>query len=194
MADRGICAANGCCKPVRRRIWCGAHYEKFLKYGDPLGGVRSNAAPGEPLAFIDEHIGTSSRDCIIWPFGCFANGYGSVFFEGKNVGAHVVSCEKAHGKRPHEDYEAAHSCGTRPCINEHHLRWATKPENAADRLVHGTDNRGERHSMSKLTEADVLEIRQSAGKIDAQEFSELHGVTREAIYMARNRKSWAWLE
>ena len=29
------CDVWGCKKSVERRIWCNAHYRKFLKYGDP---------------------------------------------------------------------------------------------------------------------------------------------------------------
>lgn len=35
------------------------------------------------------------------------------------------------------------------------LRWASRSNNQADRVLHGTDNRGERHGLSKLTNQDV---------------------------------------
>ncbi|WP_160119653.1 HNH endonuclease [Rhodovarius lipocyclicus] len=39
MADdklRGrVCAVDGCLSPVARRNWCGAHYQRYWKHGDP---------------------------------------------------------------------------------------------------------------------------------------------------------------
>jgi len=39
------------------------------------------------------------------------------------------------------------------------LSWGTQAENMADRVVHGTDSRGEDRPLSKLTEGDVVQIR-----------------------------------
>ena len=39
------------------------------------------------------------------------------------------------------------------------LRWDTHAANLADKIAHGTHNRGSRHNMAKLTEPQVLEIR-----------------------------------
>lgn len=35
MTDR-ICSVPDCDKPIKYRQWCGAHYQKLMKYGDPL--------------------------------------------------------------------------------------------------------------------------------------------------------------
>ncbi len=39
------------------------------------------------------------------------------------------------------------------------LRWDTKKGNASDKYIHGTDQRGDKHHMSKLSEFEVREIR-----------------------------------
>lgn len=43
--------------------------------------------------------------------------------------------------------------------NLSNLKWGTMKENQMDRIVHGTDNRGEKHGMSRLTIKNVIKIR-----------------------------------
>jgi hypothetical protein len=40
MAKFRLCAIGGCGKPHYCRGWCDPHYQKWRKYGDPLGGPR----------------------------------------------------------------------------------------------------------------------------------------------------------
>ena len=95
---------------------------------------------------------------------------------------------------PPEGYEAAHRDGVSTNNNLPNLAWKTPKENQADRLCHGTDNRGERHGESKLTAEAVLEIRRRHKLGDpingnaalGREF----GVCLSNINSVVNRKSW----
>lgn len=40
------CAIEGCLRPNHRRGWCAAHYQRWLKYDDPLGGGPSRVVRG----------------------------------------------------------------------------------------------------------------------------------------------------
>lgn len=43
MASHSLCSIPNCDKPSRHRDWCSAHYQRWLKYGDPLlGGPSRN--------------------------------------------------------------------------------------------------------------------------------------------------------
>jgi hypothetical protein len=55
--------------------------------------------------------------------------------------------------------EARHLDGTRLNNRLSNLRWGTRQENEADKVVHGTAARGEQCNASKLTAEQVLEIR-----------------------------------
>jgi len=38
MADELLCKIDGCDKAASKRGWCGAHYRRWQRHGDPLGG------------------------------------------------------------------------------------------------------------------------------------------------------------
>lgn len=52
-----------------------------------------------------------------------------------------------------------HSCDNPPCVNPKHLRPGTKMDNSRDCVNKKRNVFGERHSKSKLTESQVLNIR-----------------------------------
>jgi hypothetical protein len=76
------------------------------------------------------------------------------------------------------------------------LCWGTRPENQGqDRLANGTSNRGERHGLHKLTEAEVLEIRQrwNDGELII-DLATAFGRSRQCINHVVRRTRWAWFE
>lgn len=58
--------------------------------------------------------------------------------------------------------ECRHLDGCKDNNHISNLAWGTPLENQHDRVLHGTDNRGERCYKAKLTNADVLQIRSRA--------------------------------
>ncbi|WAJ27560.1 HNH endonuclease [Antarcticirhabdus aurantiaca] len=189
------CSVSGCSRKVKARQLCDAHYKRMKRHGDALAG---HASPGVPLRWLIETALTCKHEaCLSWPFADAGNGYGRVFIDGKSKYAHRVVCEMAHGSAPSDGMDAAHSCGKGHlgCVNPGHLSWKTRAGNFADKLIHGTDNRGERHLQAKLTEADVLEIRKAAasGGQSQREISERYGVSQAAVSDIIRNRSWGWL-
>ena len=150
--------------------------------------------PNEARAWAREAAQYVGEDCLLWPFAMARGGYGTVRDGRKLVGAHRLVCELAHGAPPESKLDCAHSCGVRRCCNPRHLRWATRSENCADKVLHGTDQAGERHGMSKLTEAEVRTIRALAGTAFQRVIASRFGVSRENIGLIISRKGWAHLE
>lgn len=150
-------------------------------------------ASSQQLETLAALLLVETDQCIDWPFAKFAGGYGSVQVDGKSRRAHVLACVHHHGPKPTPAHVAAHSCGRPPCINYRHLRWATHAENMADKLKHGTHNRGERHGMAKLRACDVEAIirRFQAGEMQADLAAEF-GVTQPTISRYVNRKRWSY--
>lgn len=147
---------------------------------------------GAPLAWLRKHVAFADDGCLLWPFGRGGRGYAMIWLDGAMQGAHRVMCRMAHGPAPN-CHQAAHSCGkgSDGCVNPRHLRWATHGENVRDRALHGVDNRGERHPLAVLSEADVLAIRKDARPL--KEVASDFGVSCPTISAIRNKKSWAWL-
>lgn len=95
------------------------------------------------------------------------------------------------GNPPAKSMQAAHGDGKPANCRLSNLRWATPKENMADRVIHGTANRGERHGLSKLTTSSVLAIR-----VDPRPQSLIalqHGVDRSTIGRIKNKTDWSWL-
>jgi hypothetical protein len=93
---------------------------------------------------------------------------------------------------PSIDMETAHADGDKSNVRLSNLRYATRQENEKDKLLHGTHNRGARHGMSKLTEQDVLTIRQVIGQTQTA-LAKRFGVSDSCIRAILSRQRWAWL-
>ena len=116
-------------------------------------------SPGIPLHWLlIVAASDTTDDCIDWRWGTDRKGYGRVVVNGRQHRAARLACARAHGVCP-PGYEAAHSCGRAPCVNPRHLRWATHRENVADKMAHGTAQRGAMHPRARLTPEDVQAIR-----------------------------------
>jgi hypothetical protein len=198
MANQRLCSVEGCGKPHTARGWCVAHYRRWQRNGEPLGSGPMFSR-GEPMRFFKEVVltCTDSSSCLFWPF-THSRGYGQLWIDGKHQYVHRLVCAVRHGPPPTPLHEAAHECGkgTSGCVNQMHLRWATKAENAADIVAHGTAYRmfGPSNHLSKLTEEDVRQIRSLNGKLSQYEIADLYGVSQAAINSLLLRKTWAWVE
>lgn len=122
---------------------------------------------------------------------------------------HRLVCEAFHGRAPFAKAEVAHGDGVRTNARADNLRWATRKENMADCVLHGTRATGPRHGRStkphrtprgdihghaKLTAAAVHEIRfapQTEGS--GRRLAEKFGVTPGTICMIRKRRTWTHL-
>lgn len=190
----GPCTIEGCERPAQVAGICMAHYKRRRRHGDPLGGRTRN---GECLEFIETiALKYEGDDCLTWPFARDQNGCGKVWADGRLHYASRYVCERAHGAPPSTRHEAAHSCGNGRlgCVAQNHLRWATPAENQADKILHGTTNRGSRHGMSKLTEQQVTEIRSLIGTMTHAAIARRFDISSSQISSIASRKEWSHVE
>lgn len=185
------CSVDGCERSgYLTKGFCGAHYRRMRRYGDPLGG---RAPDGAGKDFILKALNHDSDSCLIWPFGHGQPGYGKTSWNGKNIPAYSLVCELAHGPRPSNAHEAAHCCGVSLCVSPRHIAWKTHAENEADKVAHGTVVRGVKVHTHKLSEAGVLAIRLLPSSVTNVEAARRFSVSPATIFRARNKICWAWL-
>ena len=201
MATSRICSIEECDKPSKSYGWCNSHYERWRKHGDPLksrSGAKLSTRPGAAREFYENVVlPYDGDDCLIWPFTRSDNGYGAWNTDRDKIGVTIVSrrlCIEVYGPPPSPDHQAAHSCGrgSHGCVTKNHLSWKTRVDNDADKIVHGTTNRGERCASAKLTAADVRAIRDMPGT--HKEIAKRFGVSHGAIQAIKARTRWAWLD
>ena len=120
------------------------------------------------------------------------DGYGNFgLASGEMIGAHVFAFVLANGFKPPM---VCHWCDNPRCCNPKHLFPGDQQVNFADMIAKGRHSRGERHGHAKLTEAEVLEIRERFVPYDAQNgaraLAREFGVGRTAV--DRIVKGVAW--
>jgi len=104
---------------------------------------------------------------------------------------HVLVLEAFVGPRPEGDYQACHINGTKSDNRLSNLRWDTRASNYQDARLHGTNSKGSRHGGSKLSEDQILLIRQD-NRLQAQ-IAEDYGISRTTVSVIKSKKSWEWL-
>jgi hypothetical protein len=110
--------------------------------------------------------------------------------------AHRLVCKAAHGPPPEGKPETAHSCGKGHlgCINPNHLRWASPKENNADKIAHGTANRGDRCNLAKLSEASVIEIKRLLGAVPNPMLAARFNISVAAINAIASGRTWSYIQ
>ena len=110
-----------------------------------------------------------------------------------SVKIHRLVLEAFVGPCP-DGHEAMHLDGN-PGINQlDNLEYGTPSENSQMKLDHGTDNRGEKNGHHKLTEDEVLDIRQMhISGYSQKHLAELFCVSKSAISSIVHRINWFWL-
>lgn len=137
---------------------------------------------------------TSPNGCWLWTGGTRPFGYGvHTTDEGHFIGAHRFSWILHNGPIS-DELCVCHNCpdGDNPaCVNPAHLFLGTHTDNMRDKVSKGRSNvvAGEESNLSKLTEAQVREIKASPD-IPLKALAAEHNVTTGTIWYIRNGKTW----
>lgn len=188
------CSVSGCDSRRTAKGFCGKHYTRWKAHGDPLAIVQRRAphlsGPAE-LARILALPPTS--DCIEWPFSRNSANYGRVWIEGKSHQTHRIVCERVHGPAPSSDHEVAHACRNPPCCNPAHIRWATRVENAQDRVGHGTSLRAMSHPGAKLSDEQALYIINNPEGLSQNALARRFAVSQTLVSYIQRGRVRRWL-
>lgn len=150
----------------------------------------------KPVTSVEDIRARTAEDpetgCWVWQRSLQKQGYGILGFRGATMLAHRVAMWMATGEEPNG--LVLHRCNNKPCCNPDHLYIGDKIDNYADLRATGwrPPTRGSRNGFAKLTETDVLAIRQrlADGHTHARIAASFQ-VSLGLVSMIRNRKYWA---
>jgi hypothetical protein len=107
--------------------------------------------------------------------------------------AHRVSWTLHNGAIPN-GLHVLHHCDNPQCVNPAHLWLGTNADNMRDMIRKGRGNvaGGEDHGSAKLTEKQVIEIREryAAGNITQHELGNEYGISKQTIGEIIRREIW----
>lgn len=109
----------------------------------------------------------------------------------KAFNVHRLVAYAFHGNPVAPRTDVAHYDGVRTNNCATNLRWATKSENQADRVRHGTEARpqGVAHGMAKLSNPQIISIREDGRK--QRDIASEYGVSQSLISLVKTKKLWA---
>lgn len=130
-----------------------------------------------------------SSGCWEWTAYTDSWGYGRFQVKGKSKLAHRISYLLEHRVLP-ADLKVCHTCDNPKCVNPSHLFLGTDADNVKDRDSKGRRKplQGVRHGRAKLSEQDVLGIRNST--LSHVTLAKQYGVSAVQISTIRKRKQW----
>lgn len=149
------------------------------------------------MSYVDVR---GESECWLWTASVFSlNGYPRFWMNGRSVGAHRASWELSNGAEIPKGMFVCHSCDNPLCVNPAHLWVGTHKQNMLDMVGKGrsytggpkSPASGERCARSKLTEAQVKEIRREyeLGATQAA-LSVKFNTTHANVHFIVTRKTW----
>lgn len=147
-------------------------------------------------ARLAKHVDSSAGPEACWPWtgGINEDGYGRFCHRGKSYLAHRAALALKLDRPLRRTEVTRHGCvGNRRCCNPAHVVTGSIAQNNKDLVLQDRVAHGERGGNTKLTEAQVAEIRQLAPTLPYGRYELLgrrYGVTGKEISNIVRRKKW----
>lgn len=132
------------------------------------------------------------QDCHLWAGAKNKEGYGILYFQGKQWRAHRLSYRTYYGEFD-ENFLVCHKCDNPSCINPFHLFLGTQKDNMQDKISkgRGANFKGENGGQSKLSWRSVKLIRMFlARKIPSIEIVKAYGISKAQVSRIKNNTRW----
>jgi len=129
--------------------------------------------------------------CWLWTASKDSWGYGHIRIDTVLTKAHRFMYSEHNGKIP-EGLKVCHRCDTPACINPEHLFLGTDADNMKDRDQKGRNAKGEMHGTSKLTEKDVIDIKNLLKTTDLKqrEIAAIFNIGGDVISRIKTGNAW----
>lgn len=161
-------------------------FEAFYEVSDG-GDVRSSRKAAEPKR---KRKGWAAREALVRPW--LSRGYRKVELRDGTGGRRrakvgTLVLEAFVGPRP-ECADLCHNDGNRENDALANLRWDSHKSNLADRIIHGTSNRGERCGTAKLNREQVRQI--LAATAPQTEIAERFSISQSQVSRIKLGQQW----
>jgi len=159
-----------------------------IKEGHNRKGPRPR---GWKIRFYENFSKGKPDECWEWKGRMYNTGYGELSIANMSYGAHRLAFVLANGKID-PDLLVMHSCDNRKCVNPAHLSQGTDADNIGDAWRKGRLQKGETNGMAKLTEKQVVRIKQEyrSGKSSMAELADAYGVWVPCIWRIVRGLRW----
>lgn len=170
-------------------------------YGKPPAPVRMGKGGGGPgrkrrigdefIRYLYSRMIESSTGCWEWQGHHWRKGYGVVRFYNKQLGVTKAMYWIHRGPMEPKMF-VCHKCNNPRCARHDHLYAATNSQNMRDAYRDGLIPLGEQHHKSKLTDKDVLYLRERAASgVPIRQLIIEYGIY--GVYKAVRGESWKHL-
>ena len=136
------------------------------------------------------------KNCWEWTGHHNKPGYGYMSILGtlSQVRVHRYAYKRYYGVDPGE-LLVRHKCDNPPCVNPDHLELGTVKDNSDDMTERGRSNKGEDRYCAKLTDEQVLKIRElyRTKQLDQYQLARAYGVKQSMISLITRGEKWKHL-
>ena len=128
--------------------------------------------------------------CWEWTAYIHKSGCGRLKINNTTVDSYRFSYE-LHFGIIENDLCVCHSCDNRKCVNPEHLFLGTRKENNQDRTYKGRSCKGSKRKNAKLTEENIIEIKDLLSKgFQQKEIAEKYNISKPIISDIKTGKRW----
>lgn len=203
MQNQSTCSIDGCAGKSVSRAMCEKHYTRWKRHRDPFlvkPGSRAVDARGTVQERFWRKVNKNGPiiraelgPCWEWTASRNVAGYGQFRVSAERGElAHRFSWEMAVSDP--EAMAVCHHCDNPACVNPSHLFLGTITDNNQDMWRKGRGKlhgpRGETHHSARLSDAQVVEIRQhyASGNVSQPQLARSFGVSQHAIWYALRKR------
>ena len=178
-----------CGNPVKKttNTTCSKRCSNLIKWQKKRGDIKEHLK--KKIINYSEKCDVSG--CWNWKMAKNSRGYAEISHNAKKERANRISYQAFKGEVPSHLF-ICHTCDNPACVNPDHLYIGTHQNNVDDKLKRNKQPRGEEIKLAKLTEKDILKIRELWEKryMSQQKIADQFGVIQTTISRIVLRQTW----